>query len=256
MEPTTELLPGAEPFAHDAGPLGVLVCHGFTGSPQSMRPWAEFLADHDLTVRLPVLPGHGTRWQDMNRTGWRDWYGALEPVLTELAGRCERVFVVGLSMGGTLALRLAEQHPEQVAGLVLVNASLHTENRQARLLPVLRFVVPSMPGIGSDIKKPGARELAYDRLPVKAMHSLTQLWALTRADLGRITAPVLLYRSAVDHVVEASNAAYLLSHLPAGQVEERVLPESYHVATLDNDAETIFSGSLEFIRRHAPAATA
>ena len=102
------LLPGAKPFFADGGPVGVLVVHGFTGSPQSMRPWAEHLAAAGHTVSLPRLPGHGTRWEDLQLTRWPDWYGEVDNAFRALRSRCDQVFVMGLSMGGTLSLRLAE----------------------------------------------------------------------------------------------------------------------------------------------------
>ena len=95
------LLPGAEPYDHAGGPVGVLLCHGFTGSPQSLRPWAEYLSEQGLTVSLPRLPGHGTSWQDLARTGWQDWYAEVDVAFGALGRRwCEQIFVFGLSMGG------------------------------------------------------------------------------------------------------------------------------------------------------------
>lgn len=249
------LIPGAEPFSHDGGPVGALVLHGFTGSPKSMRPWAEHLAGHGLTVRLPRLPGHGTTWQEMNLTRWPDWYAEAERAFDDLAGRCERVFVMGLSMGGSLSLRLAETRGDAVAGLVLVNSAVHTERKDRYLLPLLQRVVPSFPGISNDIAKPDQDEGAYTKTPLKAAHSMINgLWPTVKADIAKVDQPLLLFRSATDHVVEASNAAWILGHVRSTDVEERVLPRSYHVATLDYDAETIFDGSLEFVRRLAPAA--
>lgn len=250
------VLAGAEPYHHDGGSTGVLLCHGFTGTPQSMRPWADYLAAHGLTVTLPRLPGHGTRWQELNQTTWHDWYAEDERALLALRHRCEAVMVMGLSMGGTLALRLAEQHVDAVDGLVLVNPSVHTENASARYLPVLKRIVPSVRAIGNDVARAGVTELAYARTPLRALHSLTQLWALTVSDLGRVVAPVLLYRSAVDHVVEASNSARILAGIGSTDVEERVLADSFHVATLDHDAQAIFEGSLSFTRRVASSRTA
>jgi carboxylesterase len=251
------VLPGAEPFAAEGGEVGVVLSHGFTGSTQSLRPWAEHLAGAGLTVRLPRLPGHGTRWQDLNDTRWPDWYGEVERSFDDLRGRCRQVFGMGLSMGGTLVTRLAEQRPAEVAGLVLVNPSLGSERKDVKYaLPLLHRVVPSLAGIGSDIRKPGMTELAYGRTPLRAMHSLSRLWPLVVADLGRVTAPVLLYRSRVDHVVEPMSGRLLREGAASTEVTEVILEDSYHVATLDHDAPTIFAGSLEFVRAHtaAPAA--
>ncbi|MBQ0923186.1 alpha/beta hydrolase [Saccharopolyspora endophytica] len=243
------MLVGAEPFAHEGSDdIGVLLCHGFTSTPQSMRGWAEHLAEAGHTVRCPLLPGHGTRWQELNRTTWRDWYGAVEQALDELRDRCRSVFVFGLSMGGTLTLRLAELHPD-IAGIVLVNPSVMTLRKEAKLLPVLSRVVPSMAAIAGDIAKPEVVELAYSRLPLRGMASLQQMWSVVRADLGSVRQPLLLLHSAVDHVVEPENSAIVLHEVGSQDVTEVVLDDSYHVATLDHDAPRIFSDSVEFVHR-------
>lgn len=238
---------GMEPFSVDAGPVGVLVSHGFTGSPVSMRPWADHLAAAGYSVRLPLLPGHGTSWQDCNRTGWKDWYGAIEASYAELAARCETVFAFGLSMGGTLVTRLAQQHP--VAGLVLVNPSYATERFDARFAPLIKGLVKSRPAIGCDIKKPGVDEHAYPRTPVAAFASLQQFWGIVRADFGKLTAPILVYRSVEDHVVEPLSVRLLSADAVNTTVTEIELHDSYHVATLDNDAPQIFTGSVEFVEK-------
>src|SRR4051812_11997195 len=166
-ESALPVLPGAEPFAQDGGDVGVLVCHGFTGSPQSVLPWARRLADDGCSVRAPRLPGHGTTWQEMNRTRWPDWIAEAERAFGELVDRCDRVFVAGLSMGGALALRIAELHPASVAGVALVNPCVMLDDPRLKALPVLKHVVPSLGGIASDIALPDAVELAYDRTPLK-----------------------------------------------------------------------------------------
>jgi carboxylesterase len=243
------LFPGAEPYAADGGSTGVLLLHGFTGSPKSMKPWGERMAAEGHTVRVPRLPGHGTRWQDMNLTRWEDWYAEADRAFLELQKSCERVFVFGLSMGGSLTLRLAEQHGDAIRGIVLVNPAVHSERPDRFLLPVLQLVVPAFPGISNDIKQPGQDEGAYDKIPLKAAHSLTALWKLTKEDLPKVRNPLLLFRSEVDHVVEASNSRYILDHVSSSDKTEVVLKDSFHVATLDNDAETIVAGSIDFVRR-------
>jgi carboxylesterase len=244
------VMPGAEAFAHDGGSTGVLLCHGFTGSPHSLRPWADYLAAAGLSVSLPRLPGHGTTWQEMARTRWEDWYAEVDRAFDQLQQRCDEMFVMGLSMGGCLALRLAELRGDAVSGLVLVNPSITADTRLFLLAPALKLVVPSLKGIASDIKKEGVSEVGYDRVPVKAAATLPGLWRITQQHLADLRQPILAYRSDTDHVVGPASLRLLRAAVPASQLEVRELANSYHVATLDNDAEAIFAGSLEFVRQH------
>jgi carboxylesterase len=233
----------------------VLFCHGFTGSPQSLRPWAQYLAAEGYGISLPRLPGHGTTWQEMARTRWEDWFAEVDRAFDELRTRSDEIFVMGLSMGACLALRLAELRREAVSGLVLVNPSVAADSKIFLLAPVLKLVLPSVKGLASDIKKPDAHEVGYDRTPVKAAATLPLMWKTTQRDLGKLTQPILVYRSETDHVVGPNSLRVLQAALPASQLEVRMLADSYHVATLDNDAQTIFAGSLDFIRQHSRVST-
>ena len=229
--------------------IGVLVQHGFTGNPASMRPWAEDLAARGYAVEMPLLPGHGTRWQDLNKATWADWVATVEGALDTLSSENDAVVAVGLSMGGALCLRLAADHGEQLAGIVVVNPAVDTLRKDVRLLPLLKHVVPGMPGIANDIKKPGADEHGYPTTPLRAAASMFAGYADLRRDLPRITVPVLFFRSAEDHVVDIASSRALHARLSSTDFEERVLEDSYHVATLDHDAPRIFAESAEFIER-------
>ena len=243
------LIPGAEPWSREGSATGVLLIHGFTGSPKSMTPWGEHLAAEGFTVSVPRLPGHGTKWQDMNVTTWQDWYAEAERAFTALHTSCDRVFVMGLSMGGSLTLRLAETQGANVAGIVLVNPAVHSERPDRFALPFISKLLGSFPGVSNDIKKPDQDEGAYDRLPLKAAHSLTKLWSIVKQDIARVQQPMLLFHSREDHVVEPSNAAWILEHVSSTDKTEVWLENSYHVATIDHDAPLIFDGSLAFMRR-------
>lgn len=240
----------AQPYHAGDGPVSVLFCHGFTGSPRSLRSWAEATAQAGYRVALPRLPGHGTSWQELDATDWRDWYACVEREYNTLAEVSEKVFVAGLSMGGALALRLAEHHPGGVAGLILVNPAVlaYPKDRPAGLVSTF---VTSVKAIGSDIAKPGNNELAYDRTPLRAAHSMMRMWVDIRALLDLVTCPTLVFRSAVDHVVPAVSTQFILNHISSEDLAEHVLTRSYHVATMDYDAEQIFSGTLEFLARHS-----
>lgn len=229
-----------------AGSRAVLLCHGFTSTPSSLRPWADRLAARGYDVSVPRLPGHGTTWQEMNRTAWTDWYDREEQEYARLAADHEVVFVGGMSMGGALAVRLAEQHPE-IPAVALVNPSLGTADPRYLLLPVLSRLVGSIPGISGDIKKPGPREYAYDRTPLAAANSMRRLWRDVTSQLDRLTAPTLVFRSTVDHVVDDSSLE-LLRRAPC-DLTVRMLEDSYHVATLDNDSAQIQAGTADFFDR-------
>src|SRR5689334_21141817 len=118
-----------EPFADDGGTVSVFMSHCLTGTLYSVRPCARALAYAGYSVRLPLLPGHGATWRETNRTRWPQWYGAVEDAYLELAQRCETVFACGLSRGGTLVTRLAEEYPDRISGLVLVNPAYGTRRR-------------------------------------------------------------------------------------------------------------------------------
>ena len=152
-------------------------------------------------------------------------------------------------MGAALSLRLAEQHGDEVAGLVLINPAINITDPRMRILPVLRLLVPSLSAIGNDIADPSAREIAYDRNPLNALYSQTQLWADVVANLNAVTQPLLVFRSEHDHVVDPSSLGILKEHVHSADVEFRTLTRSYHVATLDYEAPEIFAASVEFFRR-------
>lgn len=213
-----------------------------------MRPWGEHLATEGFTLSCPRLPGHGTTWQECNRTRWPDWYDRVRSEFDSLARRCDSVFVFGLSMGGTLALRLAEELGPAVAGLVLVNPSVLTLRRDAKLLAVLAPFLASVKGVAGDIAKPGVTELAYDRTPVRAAASLSRLWKVVRQDLHKVNQPLLLAHSIVDHVVEPVNSRVVAESVRSRELTDLPLRDSYHVATLDNDAPLLFERSVAFVR--------
>lgn len=229
--------------------VGVLISHGFTGQPASVKAWGEHLAALGYAVEVPRLPGHGTTWREMNRTSWEDWYGELARAFDRLCLDNDAVVVAGLSMGGALSLRLAADHPDRVSGVVVVNPAVATKRLDVRLLPVLKHLVPSMPGIIDDIKKEGVEEHGYARTPLKAAHSMFRAWPVLAADLPRVTAPLLYFRSTVDHVVDELSEPLILGTVSSRDVAVVRLEESYHVATIDNDAPMIFDRTAQFVAR-------
>jgi len=243
--------PDAQPFSFEGGKIGVLVVHGFTGCTQSMRPLGEGLAEAGFTVLGPRLPGHGTSVEDMSTKKWREWTGEAEKGLEGLLGRCDKVFVTGLSMGGTITVFLGEHYADKVAGLMPINAAVSKLNPLLPLTPVAKYVMKTIPGVGSDIKDPDSKESCYDKVPVRAAAELYKLMRLTKKDIARVTAPILVFASRDDHVVSTANGPYILEHVSSTDKELVWLENSYHVATLDYDQGEIIRRSVEFINRLA-----
>ncbi|THV39563.1 alpha/beta fold hydrolase [Glycomyces buryatensis] len=227
----------------------MLLCHGFTSDPASMRPWGEHLRDAGINVIAPLLPGHGFTWRELAKSRWQEWYGELDAALDKALALGHPVFAGGLSMGGSLSLRLAEQRGGDLAGLVLVNPAILDDKPHGFLAPALRYVMPTVASIGSDLNKPDVREHTTDRTPVAAYAQLRQLWKVTRPELPRVTVPIRLFVSAEDHIVSSRNSTVIRAGVRSKDIESTVLHRSYHVATLDYDAPLIFEGTVEFINR-------
>jgi carboxylesterase len=243
------IIPGAEPWSADGGDVGVLVLHGYTGNPVSVRPLAEAIAAAGYAVELPRLPGHGTSWQELARTTWRDWAREAVAAYEVLRARTRVQVLVGLSFGGALALYLAETRPDDLAGAVVINPSVWTGDWRAPLRPILKLVLTSVAGVGNDIAKPGADEKPYPRNPVRSAASMVDMQKLVRRNLARVTTPLLVLTSRQDHVVEPRNSELVLAGVSSTDTAQVWLEESYHVATLDYDAARIEQEALAFIKR-------
>lgn len=243
-----KILPGAEPFFFPGNHIGVLVCHGFTGSTQSMRPLGEALHQSGFTVIGPRLAGHGISPQAMARTTASDWIASVDEALTTLLKTCSQIFITGLSMGGTLALYTAAKHPEVIRGAIPINGTVQIDNPDLAALALDSAMPETVPGIGSDIKAPGVIELAYAQVPVPAIRQVYALAAVTRDLLPRVKCPTLVIQSREDHVVNPRNGPRIVRLLGANRVELLWLDNSYHVATLDNDKELIAQRTTAFIQ--------
>ncbi|MGB8020713.1 MAG: alpha/beta fold hydrolase [Candidatus Nanopelagicales bacterium] len=259
-KPMDQVKPGCEPLeAEGFGPAartGVVLVHGFTGSPDSTRPWAQYLNERGYTVNALRLPGHGTTWQDASTKTHADLQSAVDRAFAEMLARTDRVFLMAQSFGCTLALRVAADRPEEVAGMVLVNPWVRPDGVagwQRHLVPIQRFLpllVKSVPGVASDIANPKSTELGYERIPISLAVDLAKGWNQLRPIMDRVSAPILLYRSVVDHVLSPNNSELIRAKVRS-TLQEVELHRSFHVATLDYDAEAVFAGSVDFIETHS-----
>jgi len=247
---TDEIMPGCEPYSSPGSSMGVLILHGFTGNPYSMRPLAERCAQAGYSVELPRLPGHGTSLEDLVGRRWPDFVEVALTNFDDLAQRCDKVAVVGLSVGGGLTALIAEERPS-VAGCVFINPML--KGPGAEMEQGLRDLIDSGLEIlatdgKSDIKKEDTSEAKYEGWPLRALQSVIEGVEIVDANLSSITAPSLLLSSREDHTVAPENGDEIVEK-SSGPVERIWLEESYHIATLDHDQELVERATIEFLAK-------
>ena len=229
----------------------MLFIHGFTGTPESIAPWARGVHEQGgFTVHLPALAGHATSWQDLNSTTWHDWYDGIEEEFFELKKSCDRVFVAGFSVGGALALRLAQLHGEDIEALLLLNPSIYDEKNKKFyfFLPLLKYLIPSLNSGVMDVKRATPKRLSYERLPLKALDSLRKLWRTVESNLYKVSNPLFIGYSLEDHVVDPLNSETIINNVLSHEIREVIFEDSYHNVAVDNDAEILISESVAFIQ--------
>lgn len=243
-----QIIEGAEEFTLGDGPVGALLVHGFTGSPQGLRGIGEHLAANGIAVAGIRLPGHGTTWEDCNTTTSIDWVEAVERGYDLISEGRDEVFVVGLSFGAALALDLAARRPDDVNGLVCLATFLQTKDPRSHLAPIIRRVTRSVAGIGNDIADPDGREIAYERFPTIAGVSMLSFTKRVRLRLAQVECPVLVMHGRNDHTARPFNANLVFNNVSSPDKQLIWCERSFHVITLDYDRELVFDKTLEFIK--------
>jgi len=239
-------LPG-DPFLWEGtNDTAILLLHGLTATPVEVRGLAERLHRHGYTVSAPMLPGHGTTVQELNRTPWQAWVDASEAAYRQLAGRYRRVFVGGESTGAAIALYLAAFLPD-VAGVLAYAPAIKLN---LRWLDVLKMYLAA-PFV-LDIPKPNVQASTtwqgYPTTPLKAAVGLFRLGLLTRRHLPYVTQPVLVVQGRLDDTVAPDVGRVILGKIRSTLSKLVVMERSTHVVLLDNELDRVTELTLDFIR--------
>lgn len=244
------------PFFLEGGPTGILLVHGFTGSPTEMRLVGDYLHEAGLTVSGPLLPGHGSKIHDMNKVRWTDWAGHVEEAYQALKRRCDQAggptFVAGLSLGSLLTMNLAAEHTE-LPGAILYSPATFIQNRLLPITPVARYFVKVRPGTGeSDLVDADAeRQLwCYDGDPVPAAAELYTLLRRVRRLLPGVKPPLLIIYSTGDAAIDPTSAQR--TYDMAGSMDKRIirLEQSGHVITVDRQWRYVAEQTLGWVKQH------
>jgi carboxylesterase len=244
------LLPGSEPVFLKQSKNGLLMLHGFTASPYEFKDFSKDFVSDGFSLSIPLLSGHGKKVEDLKNCLWYQWFEDAKNALFELRKNCEKVFVVGQSMGGTLALHLAAHY--QVEGIVLLAPGLFLKQKGSSFLPFLStFKNYLNKKEGPDIKNnfSRAKAVAFDKTPLKGIIELKQLFSHVEKDLPEVYAPTLLFHSLEDHVIDYRSSEFIYKHISSKNKRILTLKNSYHVLTLDNEKNIIKKETKKFISR-------
>ncbi len=240
------IMKGAEPFLLPGGDRGVLLVHGFTGSPAQMRLLGEFLQQQGYTVLAPRLCGHGTCPEEMAETVWRHWYTEVENGYYYLRGLCRTVSVVGLSMGALLALKLAEEYP--VGHVVTMSPPFFLADNRVSFLRIYRLFRNYTPKRRLKLYPVDSHySVAYNRTPLKSLASLLELIEQMKGRLAAMTRPLLIIQSLSEHTVRPESAQFLYDNAGSYHKELLWLKKSGHIITLDKERELVFAAVHEFL---------
>lgn len=234
-------------FFWEAGPVGVFLSHGFTATSAEVRLLAQRLHAAGYTVAGPLLPGHGTAPEDLNRTTWRDWVRDGEAVYGRLAARCEKVFVGGESMGGVLALHLAAEHPE-AAGAMAYAPAIKLALTTADLIR-LHLFAPFMASVPKGASKPNDHWQGYPVNPLKGVIQLLRFGEDVRRRLPRIRQPILVVQGRLDTTVAPEAGDIIMQGVGSTIKEHYWMEQSTHVVLLDCELDRIAELTLRFVER-------
>jgi len=242
------------PFFLEAGSIGILLLHGFSGTPREMWPLGAYLHERGITVSAPLLPGHGATLAEINCVNWRDWVVGVETAYANLKQKCTHYLIAGFSMGSLLALWMAEHHND-MAGIVLYAPALWIADWRLNLAPLLKSFVRSYPHTAeSDLHNPEAEKLmgGFARYPVQAA---AELWHLRRhvlRDLARVRTPALVIYSEGDRSIHTRSGPETVRRLSQQvPVESMVLHDSGHAIVADREWKTVAEATYRFVQRYA-----
>lgn len=235
---------------------GVVLLHGFTGTPDSMRPLANFLGEAGFTVSVPLLAGHGTTPENCAKTTWHDWYQSAKLAYMELHEQCAKVFVAGLSLGSLLTLKLANDYPHVISGIACLATPLYLKAWPSMMLPIiwktpLRTLYTYQKKFGVDIKDPQAKLnfWNYDRMPLSCIVSITDLQSEIQQSLSQIHTPLLLIHSRHDSTAPFESMNRVAAGVSSTTTETVTLENSFHVITIDYDKDLVAQKVTQFFQR-------
>jgi len=239
----------AKSFFVKGSSKGLLLLHGLTATPNDFKYFSEKFSSQKYTVSAPLLRGHGTSVEDLQKTQWYDWFSDTKDAYFKLKKRCKKIIVIGQSMGGTLALHLASHY--KVDGLVLLAPGMFFKNKATFVLPFLSKIKKHLDKLdGPDIKNEVSRSkaISYSQMPIQSIEQTAMLFKHLKQDLPEVNSPILIFHSVYDHVIDYKSSQYIYDNISSKNKQLISLYNSYHVLSLDNEKNIILKKISSFIK--------
>ena len=233
----------------DGAADGAVLClHGLTGTPYEVRPIGEALCVRGLRARGLLLPGHNSTVERLATLDRGAWVAAVRGAYLRLADEHGQVHVVGMSLGGLLALDLAAEHP--VASVAVIGVLLRFSQPLPLLIPIVKRLLPLLDKkTGSDIQDPvaRARHPGYRQMPLASVHELIRLQREVRTKLERIRAPAFIAHGAHDTTARPRDAAHIHAAIGSDVKRLEIYANSGHVVPVDHDGRTLAREIADFV---------
>ena len=242
------IIEGAEPFLLKGGSEGVLLIHGFTGLPAELLLMGKFLNRAGYTVLGVRLAGHATNELNLMKTTNEDWFNSVLDGYAILSGFCEKIFVVGHSMGALLTLKLAySRRVEKIVTLaapIFIDESLHLKDLPPRS-ECKNFSVIRPHRRLKDV--PPAANKSYRKMPFISVHELINLMEEIKILLPKITTPILIMHGTEDHTAQPQSADFIEEKINSARKEKIFVENCGHLLPLTETRDFVFEEVLKFL---------
>ena len=253
MEDASKVRERGKPYFYEVNSETlVILIHGFTGSPDDMRELAKYLFSQNISVKVPRLAGHASYWTELEKTSFYDWWKSVEDEVIEASGKYQKIFLIGYSFGGNLALDLAARYGDKITGVVTLGASVFLRKEI-----MIRIFLPFFHHL---FKKYRKRYISNENLfeyedsgcyacvPTKSIYDFYKFIKMfTKRELHKVKVPTLIIHSRDDAITHPLSSQFIFDRIGSAKKELVMLDELNHNPLASKRRDMIFGRIIRFI---------
>ncbi|WP_234120445.1 alpha/beta hydrolase [Clostridium hydrogenum] len=236
-----------EEFFFKGNEIGCLLIHGFSSTPAEMRELGEKLKTEGYSVLGVKLAGHGTSLEEFETSKYTHWINSVKTAYDKLIASCSKIYIIGHSMGGVLALNIAENYP--VDKLVLLAPALVNKNKLTVFLPILKHFIKYTEWPPEERPEEERKYLlGYNKIPLASACELSKLQRATRTNLNKLDKPILIIHSTKDNAIAEKGIDIIEREVSSKEVKRILLNKCAHNITIECEKETVFKEVIKFLK--------